>query len=128
MNGVFNHDFLVACWDFCKDKDGVLGGTLPDERYAELDKKYRPMLEAAVPGQAPWLKVRGTEFAPNRGIYDYGWRADFGRKLTDQELLEVCGWLHNDDHCPGWTGVHGRELVEDGKVTYYFTTTMDSSD
>lgn len=116
-------DTLYASWDFCKRSDGT-GSTMEQARYDLAERTFLPMLG----DQLPWQKARGVEFAPNRGIVDYGWTADFGRRLTKDELIEVCGWLHNHPRCPGWTGVNGREYNTDKGFVYGFSTTMDSSD
>jgi hypothetical protein len=117
-------DIIYAAWDFCKSKNTDTGGSMDETRFKAADEKFLPMLN----GIMPWQKARGVEFSPNRGICDYGWTADFGRRLTREELVEVCGWLHSHKNCPGWTGVHGREHDTDKGFVYHFTTTMDSSD
>jgi hypothetical protein len=60
-----------------------------------------------------------------RCITDFSRNVKFSRLLTKEELKQVCEIMASA-HCPGWTGVFGRN--KENETVYNFSTTWDSSD
>lgn len=78
---------------------------------------------------APDLKITkdlgwGEGQKGGRCITDFYREVTFSRELTHEELNQVKE-LMRQEHCPGWTGVSGRNKED---LTYIFSTTWDSSD
>lgn len=87
------------------------------------DKINEPWAELIV-SDSGWALNQYTSIT-RRGISDYDRTIRF-KSAPDQETLTKVITYLRDVNCPGWTGVHARDLGEG--LLYKFSTTYDSSD
>ncbi len=95
----------------------------PPEHACDCDRILKemgnPLENIGILEDSGWTGRNG-----GRCITDYTRKIVFKKNLTPDEERLVVNFLTRKD-CPGWTGVHQRQLYGN---TYMYTTTMDSSD
>lgn len=88
-----------------------------------LEEKLKYLSNVKVISDTGWSDA----IKAGRCIKDFNREVKFYRKLEPNEVEEIQQIMHEDEKCPGWTGVRGY-LVDEESFLYRFSTTWDSSD